>query len=219
MNISRKKNFDRRYKKGTDLWSTGPIPNLLHEFIELLKDLGVKKVLDLGCGNGRISLMLAKNGFEVFGVDFSKEAIRKARESIKSEKSLTISFDVGDILEYNFGKNEYGAILDIGTIHTIPKKYWSKYILNVQNTLKPGGLMYLREFSINTEEHFGFTPTKEKNWISLSGRYSHFFSMNEILDLFKDFEVVKCKEEEGKKMKTAPVHHSYYNCILRSQDL
>jgi len=68
-------------------------------------------VLNLGCGNGRISIIWAKLGFEVLGMDFSKEAINKVRERIKGEKNLAISFEIGDVLKYEFGKDEYGAVL------------------------------------------------------------------------------------------------------------
>ena len=52
----------------------------------LLDSLGVKEgslVLDLGCGNGRIAINLAKLGYKVYGVDISqvfiKDALEKAR--------------------------------------------------------------------------------------------------------------------------------------------
>ena len=38
------------------------------------------KLLDVGCGEGTISLELQKRGFEVYGLDFSSVAVRKAKE-------------------------------------------------------------------------------------------------------------------------------------------
>ena len=39
------------------------------------------KLLDVGCGEGTISLELQKRGFEVYGLDFSSVAVRKAKET------------------------------------------------------------------------------------------------------------------------------------------
>ena len=36
-----------------------------------------KKILDIGCGSGYLSLELARDGFEVTGVDISEKCIKK----------------------------------------------------------------------------------------------------------------------------------------------
>ncbi len=46
----------------------------------LIRLIGGKRILDLGCGNGRLSIMLAQSGNKVTGVDTSDEQIRLARE-------------------------------------------------------------------------------------------------------------------------------------------
>jgi 2-polyprenyl-3-methyl-5-hydroxy-6-metoxy-1,4-benzoquinol methylase len=40
----------------------------------------------LGCGSGRHVVYLAKNGFEVYGIDIAKSGIKIAKEWLKDEK-------------------------------------------------------------------------------------------------------------------------------------
>src|SRR5258708_38531190 len=41
------------------------------------------RIIDLGCGTGRIGIPLAKRGFSVLGVDLSEEMLKVAREKAK----------------------------------------------------------------------------------------------------------------------------------------
>ena len=49
--------------------------------LELLKLRAGSTILDVGCGNGRHSIELAKRGFKVTGVDFSRAMLEEARKS------------------------------------------------------------------------------------------------------------------------------------------
>jgi 2-polyprenyl-3-methyl-5-hydroxy-6-metoxy-1,4-benzoquinol methylase len=67
---------------------------------KLLADHGIASgsVLDLCCGNGRISIRLAKKGFKVVGVDMSEALLRDARKKAKEHKvSNSVTFLQGDV--------------------------------------------------------------------------------------------------------------------------
>lgn len=53
-------------------------------------------ILDMACGRGRHSKLLAHQGYRVTGIDLSPQAIEKAKESAEVE-SLDIEFAVGDM--------------------------------------------------------------------------------------------------------------------------
>lgn len=70
-----------------------------------LIDLGVllgllgsepKRVLDLGCGVGWTSRIMARSGHEVTGIDLSPEAIASARSLVAEEPDLRLTFVVAD---------------------------------------------------------------------------------------------------------------------------
>jgi len=82
----------------------------------LLDSLGVKEgslVLDLGCGNGRIAINLAKLGYKVYGVDISpvfiKDALEKARLYNVEDKTFFKTCDVRRIDE-EFDKNKFDVV-------------------------------------------------------------------------------------------------------------
>lgn len=78
--------------------------------VEQLKDClqSGAKVLDIGCGNGNISLYLGSLGFHVHGVDISKKAIEKAR-SLNTYKH--VQFDVLSAEEIREDYGKYEAII------------------------------------------------------------------------------------------------------------
>jgi ubiquinone/menaquinone biosynthesis C-methylase UbiE len=77
---------------------------LVDSIVSKLGEYGIGKgrVLDLCCGNGRISIHLARKGFDVVGVDFSRafieDARRRAQEYNVSDKCYFIEGDVRDLI-------------------------------------------------------------------------------------------------------------------------
>eukprot|EP00971_Amphidinium_carterae_P021275 419923-Amphidinium_carterae.1 len=64
------------------------------------------RVLDLGCGDGRITLGLLDDSHEVVGVDCNEEAIRAA-EARAAEVKDRISFFVGDVCEVDLSATPF----------------------------------------------------------------------------------------------------------------
>ena len=83
------------------------------------------RALDLGCGSGVISVVLAKRGFEVTAVDFIPRAIEMAKERAKDE-GVEIEFVEADLLEW-MSEKPFDLIHDSGTLHSIPDKLMPNY--------------------------------------------------------------------------------------------
>jgi ubiquinone/menaquinone biosynthesis C-methylase UbiE len=69
--------------------------------LKVLSSFGVKSgnVLDLCCGNGRISIHMAKRGFKAVGVDFSRTFLEDARKKAEEHKvSRNVTFLEGDVI-------------------------------------------------------------------------------------------------------------------------
>lgn len=87
--------------------------------LKLFGNVRGKKLLDLGCGGGQVSVFFAKEGAVVTGVDFSEKQIDFARGLAKKER-LTISFISADIKDLStFGDSSYDFVNSSHTIHYI----------------------------------------------------------------------------------------------------
>jgi 2-polyprenyl-3-methyl-5-hydroxy-6-metoxy-1,4-benzoquinol methylase len=49
--------------------------------LKILKRIGARRVLDLGCGNGELCSQLAREGYDVVGVEVSSDGVRIARQA------------------------------------------------------------------------------------------------------------------------------------------
>lgn len=97
------------------------------------------KVLDLGCGNGRHSVAMAKRGAIVHGVDFAQGLLNQA---LKSAEGLEgISFEHADVRSYHT-KEKYDAILCVYDVigSSIEDEDAKKVVNTISEALKRGGL-------------------------------------------------------------------------------
>lgn len=87
-----------------------PSLSYLPRIPEVLRKNNVKKVLDLGCGSGWLSVYLAREGFEVVGIDVSAQAIALA-ETWALQEDLKIAFSVGDIAKLPYADGTFDAVV------------------------------------------------------------------------------------------------------------
>ena len=160
--------FDRMYldfyaEKGKLMWGHAPSPGVIR-FAEFLKSKEMSEaiVLDSGCGEGRNSIYLAKQGFRVYGLDISAVAIEKAREWAEKEGLLEkIWFEVGDVSQMEFRDEFFDAAIDINTINFVKAR--RRYIAELSRVLKPKGYLLLETLSEENKE-YGI-PKEELDWL------------------------------------------------------
>lgn len=93
--------WNERFASDDAYLGEGPSPFLLRE-IERIRQLTTgKRALDIACGEGRNSIFLAKNGFEVTAVDISDLGLDKAARWAEKE-AVAIDFQHVDLDSYRF---------------------------------------------------------------------------------------------------------------------
>ncbi len=96
-----------------ELWEKAVSPEWTNEeaaFLQSeLKMNAGQRLLDIPCGNGRLSIAMAKRGYHVTGIDISDTFINGLKNKIKSEK-LSINVIHEDILMAHLEKGYSGAI-------------------------------------------------------------------------------------------------------------
>ena len=115
----------------------------IDEIVKLFREHGVKRVLDLGCGSGRNVVYLAKNGFDVSGIDIAEVGINLTREWLNKE-NLHADLKVGNIYErLPYKDNYFDAVISTQALHHERIQNIRKAILEIERILKPQGLIYV----------------------------------------------------------------------------
>ena len=78
---------------------------------ELLEEEGIKDgiILDLGCGTGSVTELLAKSGFDMIGIDNSEEMLEIAMEK-RVESGLDILYILQDMREFEHYATVKGVV-------------------------------------------------------------------------------------------------------------
>ncbi|MCS6908806.1 MAG: methyltransferase domain-containing protein [Anaerolineales bacterium] len=123
-------------------WDTGLVPP---EVITFVAHHSPGRALDLGCGTGTNAIYLAKNGWEVVGVDFSWRALALARHKSKQE-GVKVTFLREDVTQLRKVDGSFDLILDIGCFHGLTPSQKQLYLQRVQALLSPEGHFLLYGF-------------------------------------------------------------------------
>ena len=98
------------------------------------------RVLSLGEGEGRNAIWLAKQGFSVTAVDFSKPAIQTLRE-LAAESATPVEALVSDVLDYDMGVDHWDAIVLLH-MHLAPEPRHRLH-RRIVDALRPRGALIL----------------------------------------------------------------------------
>ena len=100
-----------------------------------------KSILDLGCGFGCESILLAKEGAVVHGIDISEESIKKAKD-LANKEGVDVVFEVANVDTLDF-KEEFDVVFFKAALHHFPNPYNTLKLS--RRFLKKGGLMIAQE--------------------------------------------------------------------------
>lgn len=117
------------------------------------KDPAAMKVLEIGCGAGRVTRALSEVFGEVYGVDISGEMIRQAQSGLADRQNVHViqnnGTDLGALGEPAFDF----AFSSIVFQHIPSRAVIENYVREVNRVLRPGGLFKFQvqgDMSVNT---------------------------------------------------------------------
>ncbi|UCE07735.1 MAG: class I SAM-dependent methyltransferase [bacterium] len=156
------------------------------------------RVLDLGGGDGRNSLIFAQNGYKVKLVDCSKVAIQKCRKKA-NDLNIKIEIEQRNIEDYIISPNTYSLIIASFLLQAFKLSVAEKIINSMVQGVCKNGFLYV---SVLSTEDSAFEQRKreleqvEKNTFYLADRkiYCHHFTKTELLDYFPDLELFYLSE-------------------------
>ncbi len=206
-------NYDKIYNDNQALWSKPSLDAELKRYIKLLNG---KNVLDLGVGEGQNSVALAESGYNVTGVDISGKALEICKSNFSNINILK-----EDIRTFNIIPNNFDLIMSRCVFHFLHKNDVISIINNIKNNLNPNGLVYILVFSTNDPgikkkyNNPNFDILENNVFHNLSDdTYKSYFSKNEILELFSDFETIFISDEYSLDLSHGkPHYHGYIKYI------
>lgn len=109
----------------------------------------VRDVLDLGCGDGRLLLPLARMGHRGFGFDLGPAPVEKLQE-LARRHGLAVEALTADLRTWARGEISLGpdegfdlALLSFGTLGAVPKGEGRELLAALGRRLKVGGIVHL----------------------------------------------------------------------------
>ena len=167
-------NIEKYYDNTTNSMPTYTVK----KFIELNIEPG--NAIELGCGAGRDTVYLIKNGWNVLAID---------KENV--EKRICEKLDKDEFKKFRFIRQEFEKLeLESNNLivanFSLPfcnknnfRELWNK----INKSIIEGGYFVGNFFGINDE----WQKTKEK---------MTFLTKEQVIELFEDFEIIKFKEIE-----------------------
>ncbi|MBP5177090.1 MAG: class I SAM-dependent methyltransferase [Clostridia bacterium] len=119
----------------------------LYYLAEIWKQKGYKKFLDMGCGMGRNSVFMAKNGFDVYAFDLSDESVKRTEENAK-KSGVSVNVCVADMLCMPYADGSFDCLFAMYVISHTDTAGFIKVVGEMERVLKPGGEAYFTVLDI-----------------------------------------------------------------------
>ena len=189
--------WEQAWREGRWAETSPPLP-VVAEFAEDLKREGAKRVLDLGCGAGRHSILLGKMGFHVVALDISETALKTLEGRLKTGSIDNITLVKHEMSELPFVDGYFDGVICTNVLHHGKLVEIKQAIREVQRVMRKGASAFVvalssadfrngngRRLEPNT---FVFTRGEER------GIIHHFFARDELKSCFKSFRILSFKE-------------------------
>lgn len=146
--------------------------------LETTANLKAGVALDVGMGNGRNAIYLARKGWKVTGVDISQAAVKQAQAEAAKLK-LELDTRAGDVERMDIGRDKYDLIICM-YVHMVPVRNAKKFI----DALKPGGVLIVEGHHVEAQA-MGLRPE--------SGGPSGYMN-NQLLRAFERLRIVRYED-------------------------
>ncbi len=140
-------NWEERYAShyrhfdGGFPWQLAGPANHLRDLLDRF-DPPTKRALDLGCGDGVQAIYMAKQGWQVTGVDISATIVEVAKTKARRE-AVDCEFIAADVLGLELPPNSFDLVYDRGCFHHIGVAHYDAYKRLVRGLLRDGGRFML----------------------------------------------------------------------------
>jgi SAM-dependent methyltransferase len=148
----------------------------------ILQHAGDSTILEIGCGSGADTAVMAAAGLKVLAFDLSPQAIAKAQALVSSAQFLVR--DTRD--DFPVALNSTQVVIASLSLHYFTWRETVALFERVQQTLLPGGLFVCR---LNSTQDINFGaaghPAVEDNYFLVDGEPKRFFDREAVDAIFR----------------------------------
>jgi SAM-dependent methyltransferase len=180
---------------------TEPHPDM-EKMFKLFEEKGVKRILDIGSGTGRHLIYFSKKGFEVYGMDASPKGISIAEQWLLEEnlKAEIILHRMEEKFPYE--DSFFDVVISIQVIHHNKMKDILITVSEIERVLRKEGIIFItfpRKGDGSGREDWKLTEIEKNTYIPQAGKERglphHFFTLEEIHDVFHSFELLEIYDD------------------------
>lgn len=174
--------WDEAYAENDYIFGTEP-NQFLARCVDLLES--GKHALALADGEGRNGVWLAQRGLKVHSIDFSANALHKARQLARLQ-GVAITFEEADLMSWNWPVEQYDLVAAI-FIQFTPPAQREELFRHIKSTLKPGGLLLME----------GYTPKQLDYKTGGPSNVDFLYTETLLQEAFGDWEILELREYES----------------------
>ncbi len=138
-----------------------------------------------GAGYGRNSEFFSQKGYAVTGIETSGEALRLTPDAT-SVKCL-----LGSVLEEPLESSRYDAVYCFNVLHLFLAEERCAILKRCFEALRDGGVAFFVVFSEQESQYGKGHRIEENTYESKPGRPVHFFTEPDLVENFKDLDILE----------------------------
>lgn len=135
--------YEQRYQGENYYWGLKP-NDLCYEIMKRRPPERLYRVLDIGCGEGKDAVFLARSGYAVTAFDAAKAGVEKARQ-LAELHNVPVDFFQADVLTY-VPEGMYDIVFCSGVLHYLPPEQREKVLGRLKEHTSPHGLHVMNVF-------------------------------------------------------------------------
>jgi len=194
----------------------------LGQLCALFNGRGFRRICDLGCGTGRNSVPLARNGFETHGIDLSAEGLGRSSRRAR-DAGLEFVLVRGDMRGIPHANSSFDAVICIYAIYHGTLRDIEVTVSEIGRVLRAGGLAYVTFQTLRSHKYGQgreieadtFVQDFDPDCPQESGIPHHFSSEGEVRQIMKAFSVMELELEEFRT--DDGVMHSHWQVLAEKR--
>ncbi|RMH58143.1 MAG: class I SAM-dependent methyltransferase [Candidatus Hydrogenedentota bacterium] len=191
----------------------------LHQSFESF-DLSRRRVLEVGCGAGN-NLFAIRWLFnaEVYGIDFSEEAVRVAKNRFQEKGYEGFVLSIADACSLPFRNEFFDAVIDRSALQHNLRDDIRRAVLEIFRVLRNNGVFYSMVTTTGDPAFGRGRKIGERTFFDDSEGVGtrYFFSEDDVSSLFQPFEITEWLFTEEFNVLSRQKRGSYYHLIMKKK--